>query len=35
VSHFSSMFSSSRPPIDEDMLNLFALAITEEDNLFL
>jgi hypothetical protein len=35
VSHFFSLFSSSRSPIDEDMLSLFALAITEDDNLFL
>jgi hypothetical protein len=35
VSHFSSLLSSSRSPIDEDMLSLFASTITEEDNLFL
>jgi hypothetical protein len=35
VSHFSSLFSSSRPPTDEDMSSVFAPAITEEDNLFL
>ena len=29
------MFSSFRPSIEEDMLSLFAPAITEEDNLFL
>jgi hypothetical protein len=35
VSYFSSLFSSTRPPIAEEMLSLFAPAITEEDNLFL
>jgi hypothetical protein len=35
MSHFSSLFSSSRPPIDEDMFSLFSPAITKKDNLFL
>jgi hypothetical protein len=35
VSHFSKLFSSSNPPIDDEMLNLFASVITAEDNLFL
>jgi hypothetical protein len=35
VSHFSNLFSSSAPPIEEDMLNLFDLVISAEDNSFL
>ena len=35
VSHFSSMFFSTRPPIEDDMLSLFAPAVIEEDNLLL
>jgi hypothetical protein len=35
VSHFSNLFSSTRPPIDDDMLSLFAPTVTEEDNLLL
>jgi hypothetical protein len=35
VSHFSNLFSSSAPPIEEEILNLFAPVITDEDNLFL
>ena len=35
VSHFSNLFSSSSPPINEEMLNLFGLVITTEDNHFL
>ena len=29
------MFSSTRPPIEDEMFSLFALAVTEEDNLLL
>ena len=35
VSHFSNLFSSTRPSIDDDMLSLFAPTVTEEDNLLL
>jgi hypothetical protein len=35
VQHFSSPFSSSAPPIDEAMLNLFDPVIFAEDNIFL
>jgi hypothetical protein len=35
VSHFSNMFSSTAPPIEEDMLNLFDPVISAEDNFFL
>jgi hypothetical protein len=35
VSHFSNLFSSTAPPIEEDMLNLFALVISAKDNTFL
>jgi hypothetical protein len=35
VSHFSNLFASSVPPIEDDMLSLFAPVITVEDNLFL
>jgi hypothetical protein len=32
VSHFSNLFSSSAPSIEEDMLKLFDPVITDEDN---
>jgi hypothetical protein len=35
VSHFSNLFSSSAPPNDPEMLNLFEPVITAEDNQFL
>jgi hypothetical protein len=35
VSHFSNLFSSTRPPIDDDLLSLFAPTVTEEENLLL
>jgi hypothetical protein len=35
VAHFSNMFSSTRPPITEEMLSLFGPTITEEDNMHL
>jgi hypothetical protein len=35
VSHFFNLFSSTAPPIEEDMLNLFAHVISAEDNTFL
>jgi hypothetical protein len=35
VSHFSNLFSSTRPPITEEMLSIFYPAIPKEDNLLL
>jgi hypothetical protein len=35
VSHFSNLYSSSKPPVAEDMLSLFSPTISEEDNIFL
>ena len=35
VSHFSNLFTSSSPPIEEEMLDLFTPIITEEENLLL
>ncbi|XP_059430102.1 uncharacterized protein LOC132163748 [Corylus avellana] len=35
VSHFSNLFSSSVPPIEEDMLSLFDPVVSAEDNSFL
>jgi hypothetical protein len=35
VNHFSTLFSSTAPPIDEDMLNLFELVISTDDNTIL
>lgn len=32
VSHFSNMFSSSSPPIEDEMLDLFSPTIIEEEN---
>ena len=32
VSHFSNLFSSSFPPLDDEMLDLFAPIISEEEN---
>jgi hypothetical protein len=35
VTHFSNLFSSTTPPIDEDMLGLFEPVISIEDNFYL
>jgi hypothetical protein len=35
VSHFSNLFSSSAPPIVDEILNRFAHVVTAEENLFL
>ena len=35
VAHFSNLFSSTAPPIDKDMLNLFEPVISADDNSFL
>jgi hypothetical protein len=35
VSHFSELFSTSTPPIEDDLLSLFALVVSAEDNSFL
>jgi hypothetical protein len=35
VSHFSNLFASSTPPIEDDMLSLFAHVVFAKDNLFL
>jgi hypothetical protein len=35
VSHFYNLISSSAPPIEEEMLNLFAPVISVEYNIFL
>jgi hypothetical protein len=35
VSHFSNLFTSSCPPIEEEMLDLFPSVITDDDNNFL
>jgi hypothetical protein len=35
VSHFSNLFSSTTPPIDEDMLSLFEPVISVDDNFYL
>ncbi|XP_059450878.1 uncharacterized protein LOC132181647 [Corylus avellana] len=35
VSHFSNLFSSSVPPIEEDMLSLFDPVVSAEENSFL
>jgi hypothetical protein len=35
VSHFSNLFSSTTPPIYEDMLSLFEPMISAEDNSYL
>jgi hypothetical protein len=35
VSHFSNLFSSSTPSIEEEMLNLFSPVIIDKDNIFL
>jgi hypothetical protein len=35
VSHFTNLFSSSSPPIEEEMLDLFTPVITEDDNILL
>jgi hypothetical protein len=35
VSHFSNLFSSTTPPIDEDMLSLFEPVISAYDNSYL
>jgi hypothetical protein len=35
VSHFTNLFSSSSPPIEKEMLDLFTPVITKDDNLLL
>jgi hypothetical protein len=35
VSHFSNLFSTSAPHIEDDMLSLFAPIVFAEDNSFL
>ena len=34
-SHFTNIFSSSNPPIDAEMLDLFSPIISEEENVIL
>jgi hypothetical protein len=34
VSHFTSLFSTSAPPIEDELLSLFAPVISAEDNSF-
>jgi hypothetical protein len=35
VTHFSNLFSTSNPTIDEDLLNLFFATISDDDNVIL